>query len=84
MAQDDAAMAAIDLAAGPVWLIVARGANGVEILPLTEPEWRFMADLCASRPLPAAIDAAPEIDAASLLAGHLAAGRFIGFELPGA
>ena len=81
---DDAAMAAIDLAAGPVWLIVARGANGVEIQPLTEPEWRFMADLCASLPLPAAIEAAPEIDAASLLAGHLAAGRFIGFELPGA
>ena len=75
-------MTAIDLAAGPVWLMVERNANGVEVLRLSEPEWRFMSDLCASRPLQEAIDVVPEIDAASLLAGHLAAGRFIRFALP--
>ena len=82
LSQDEAAMTAIDLAAGPVWLTVDRNASGVEAFRLPEPEWRFMSDLCASRPLQEAIDAAPEIDAASVLAGHLAAGRFIRFELP--
>jgi len=82
LSQDEAAMTAIDLAAGPVWLMVERNASGVEAFRLPEPEWRFMSDLCASRPLQEAIDAAPEIDAASVLAGHLAAGRFIRFELP--
>ena len=82
LSQDDAAMTAIDLAAGPVWLMVERNASGVEVLRLPEPEWRFMSDLCASGPLQEAIDTAPEIDAASVLAGHLAAGRFIRFALP--
>ena len=78
---DDATMAAIDLAAGPHWLLVERGANGVEVIRLAEPEWRFLAELCASRPLQAAIEAASEIDAASLLAEHLAVGRFVDFRL---
>ena len=82
LAQDRAAMAAIDPAAGAVWLLVERRATGVEVARLTEPGWRFAAVLCASRPLQAAIDAAPEIEAASLLAGHLAAGRVVGFALP--
>jgi hypothetical protein len=81
LAEDDAALAAIDLAAGPVWLMVERNASGVEVLRLAAPEWRFMSELAASRNLQAAIDAAPGIDAASVLAGHLAAGRFIGFVL---
>jgi hypothetical protein len=76
LSQDDAAIAAVDLSAGPVWLLVERGASGVEVLRLLAPEWRFMSELCASRPLQEAIDAAPEIDAASLLADLLAAGRF--------
>jgi Putative DNA-binding domain len=81
LAQDDAAMAAVDLGAGPVWLLVERGATGVEVVRLSEAEWRFTAELCAARPLQAAIEAAPAIDAAMLLASHLAAGRFVGFEL---
>jgi hypothetical protein len=82
LAQDDAAMVVIDPAAGAVWLLVERRATGIEVTRLTEPQWRFAAELCASRPLQAAIDAAPEIEAASLLAGHLAAGRVVGFALP--
>ena len=81
LSQDDTAMAAIDLAAGPVWLIVERNASGVEVLRLPAPEWRFMSTLCVSRPLQEAIDAGPEIDAASVLASNLAAGRFIRFKL---
>jgi hypothetical protein len=81
LAQDDDVMAAIDLDAGPVRLLVERRATGIEITRLEEPAWRFAAALCASRPLWLAIEAAPEVDAAALLAEHLAAGRFIGFEL---
>ncbi len=81
LSEDDAAMAAIDLAAGPTWLLVERNANGVQVIRVPEPEWRFLSELCASRPLQEAIEAAPEIDAADVLAGHLAAGRFIRFEV---
>jgi len=81
LAQDDDAMAAIDLDAGAVRLLVERRATGVAVTRLEEPAWRFAAALCASRPLWMAIAAAPEVDAATLLAEHLAAGRFIGFEL---
>jgi hypothetical protein len=81
LAEDDAAIAAIDLAAGRVWLMVERNPPGVEVLRLPEPEWRFLSELCASRPLQEAIDAAPEIDAVSLLAGHLASGRFVRLSL---
>jgi len=81
LAQDDDAMVAIDLDAGPVRLLVERRATGVEVTRLEAPAWRFAAALCASRPLQTAIDAAPDVDAAALLAEHLAAGRLIGFEL---
>jgi hypothetical protein len=81
LAQDYDAMAAIDLAAGPVRVLVERRATGVEVTRLEEPAWRFATALYASRPLWLAIEAAPEVDAAALLAKHLAAGRLIGFEL---
>jgi hypothetical protein len=81
LAEDDHAMAAIDLDAGPVRLLVERRATGVEVTRLEAPAWRFAAALCASRPLQRAIEAAPDVDATALLAEHLAAGRFIGFEL---
>lgn len=81
LAQDDDAMVAIDLDAGPVRLLVERRDTGVEVTRLEEPAWRFATALCASRPLQTAIAAAPEVDAATLLAQHLATGRFVGFEL---
>jgi hypothetical protein len=37
--------------------------------------------LCSGRPLQAALDAAPGLDAVTALAGHLAAGCFTGFTL---
>src|SRR6202023_2658552 len=72
---DDAALAALDLDAGPVHLLVQRLASGVEVLRLDERAWRFAAALCHGRPLQAALDAATEIDPTGLLAEHLAAGR---------
>src|SRR6516162_4720107 len=47
LAEDDAALAAIDLAAGPVWLMVERDASGVEVLRLAAPGWRYMSELAA-------------------------------------
>jgi hypothetical protein len=83
LAQDDAAMAAIDLRSGPVWLFVHRLETGVDVGRLCEPAWCFMAAICAGRPLQDAIDSAPGVDAAVSLAEHFAVGRFVGFELAG-
>jgi hypothetical protein len=85
LARDDAALAAIDLGSGPVWLLVQRVETGVDVARISESEWRFVAQLCAGRPLQAALDeAALGLDASAALAGHLAAGRFIGFRLAAA
>lgn len=80
MAQDDAAMSAIDLAAGPVWLLIERHDLQVDVQRLPESSWRFLSALCAGWPLQAAIDSVADIDIAAELATHLAARRFIGIE----
>jgi hypothetical protein len=81
LAQDDAAVAAIDLGSGPVWLLVQRRDTGIDVMRISAREWRFATQLCSGRPLQAALDATPGLDAAIALASHLAAGRFIGFRL---
>jgi Putative DNA-binding domain len=80
LAQDDAAMAAIDLDSGPVFLLVHRGAEDIDLRRLSEAQWNFLRALCEGRPLQDAIDAAPGIDPAAALAEHLRAGDFIGFD----
>jgi hypothetical protein len=84
LAQDNAALAAIDPASGPVWLLVHRAETGVEVSRLSEDAWRFTAALFAGRPLHAALEEAPCADAAALLAEHLVAGRFAEVRLAGA
>jgi len=79
--QDDAAMAAIDLAAGPVCLLVGRNEDGVAVTRCSEPAWEFASALFSSLPLQRAIRSAPEIDASVLLADHLSAGRLIDFTI---
>ncbi len=79
---DDAALAAIDPAEAPVWLLVERGTTGVHVRRLPQSAWRFTARLCAGQPLHAVLDDEPadselRESAASLLAEHLSAGRFI-------
>ena len=81
LAQDDAAMAAIDLGSGPVWLMVQRFATGVEVTRFSKQEWRFANRLCVDQPLQEALDDASGFNASAALAGHLAAGRFTGFRL---
>jgi hypothetical protein len=83
---DEAAMAAIDLAAGPAWLLIQRGAGGVEVQRMSERSGCFAQRLCAGQTLQAALDAeadgedaAAELNAA--LADHLASGRFTGWLL---
>ncbi len=77
--RDDAALASIDLSAGPMRLLVERRPTGVETRRLNEAEWRFTAALCAGRPLASAIEETPDSEAHTLLAEHFAAGRFIEF-----
>lgn len=81
LAQDDAALAAIDPASGPVWLLVHRGADGVEVTRLDAAAWQFSSQLFESRPLQALVDAQPRVDQSALLAGHIAAGRLCDFLL---
>jgi hypothetical protein len=81
MARDDAAMAAIELGSGPIWLVVHRGPDGVEARRLSEGEWRFTEQLCANWMLAAAITAFDDVDVKPLLADHLARGRFAGFSI---
>ena len=79
--QDDAALAAIDLAAGPVWLLVERLESGIDVRRMGQSAWHFTAALCAGRPLHAALEEARNGAAHTVLAEDLAAGRFIGFSL---
>jgi hypothetical protein len=76
--QDDAAMAAIDLAAGPVWLLIERTRGGLEVRRMSEGAARFTQRLCAGESLQTALDGAALAGEAldALLADHLAAGRF--------
>ena len=81
LTRDDAALAAIDLASGPVWLIVQRLVTAVDVARIDEPTWRFAGELLAGQPLGLALAATQVFDAPALLAAHLAAGRFVGFTL---
>ena len=80
--QDDATLAAIDLDDAPLWLLIQRLPTGIDVRRMSEPAWRFTSALCAGRPLEEAVDLASGSDVATLLAEHLAAGRFIAFHVP--
>jgi hypothetical protein len=80
LAGDDQALAALDLAAGPLFLLVERAKGDVEVSRMQAAEWHFLNALCRGDPLLSAMDSARDRDAgANLLAQHLAAGRFIAF-----
>jgi hypothetical protein len=78
---DNRAMAALDLAAGPVFLLVERGETGLEVTRMQKSAWEFVGALCRGEPLFSAINAAPSLDAPNLLAEQLARGRFVTFAL---
>jgi hypothetical protein len=77
---DDDALAAIDISAGPVRLLIGRGAEGVTVERLAEDEAAFAAALFSGIALSRALGAAPR-DMTASLAAHLAAGRFIDFRV---
>jgi hypothetical protein len=82
--EDDAALAAIDPAPTPLWVMVQRVASGgVDVRRLPEPEWRFAAALCFGISLWAALESTqrlgPERPAERLLAELLTAGCFVDF-----
>jgi hypothetical protein len=81
LAEDDAAIAAIDLDSGPVWLLVGRGKTGVDVTRIREAAWRFTSALRVERPLQAVLDAFPDADSSAILADHLAEGRFTDFRM---
>jgi hypothetical protein len=81
LAHDDRALGAIDVASGPVRLMIERRATGIEITRMDEHAWSFASALVAGVRLGEALEHATGIDAPALLARHLAAGRFIGFTL---
>jgi Putative DNA-binding domain len=81
LAEDDRALSAIDLAAGPCWLLVERNAEGVAVSRIKESEWRFTSSLCAGETFATASDRAENVDVPLLFAGHLASGRFIEFRV---
>jgi hypothetical protein len=75
---DDAAMAAVDLAGGPVRIVVHRGPDGVAAERLDGAAWCFVRRLCAGEPLGPLADGAREA-AATLLADQIVSGRLAGF-----
>lgn len=81
LAQDDAALAAIDLRAGAVCLLVHRAPTGIDVIRVDAQARRFIEALCTGRTLGEALDGAGDLDAATLLADYLAAGVFADFTL---
>jgi len=73
--QDEAGMRAIDLAAGPVHVLVERDPEEqVQVRRLQSPAWQFTRRLLAGQPLFQALSPAAQ-SAQVTLAEHLAAGR---------
>ena len=68
----------IDLASGPLCLVVHRAASGLETERLAPRVFEFVKRLCAGEPLGRVIEAAPE-QAPMLLAAQLAKGRLRAF-----
>ena len=80
LAGDEAAMARVDLACGPVRIVVHRGPNGLETERLCARTYEVVSRLCAGEPLARVIEAAPE-QAPMLLAQQLGKGRLSAFTI---
>ena len=81
LAQDDVALAAIDLTGGAVRLLVERRAGEIEVTRMDERQWKFAEVLFTGHSLSAALVVADHPDATTWLAAHLAAGHFSDFAL---
>jgi len=81
LSRDDGAMGAVDLNAGPVWLLIHRTPFGVEVDRLSAWQWRLAAALFAGRPLHAALEETPSSETYAWLATLLASGCFTAISL---
>jgi hypothetical protein len=81
LAGDDAALAAIDLSASAVRLLVERRTGEIEVTRMDERQWKFAEALFTGHLLSAALAVADDPDAAAWLAAHLAAGHLNDFAL---
>src|SRR5258708_5579303 len=75
---DQAAMAEVDLAGGPVRLVVHRGAQGLETERLEPHAYEFVLMLCGGETLGRLLEVAPRL-APELLAEQLSKGRLSAF-----
>ncbi len=78
---DEAALRSIALKEGPVFLLIERRESSVQLQRLSEAAWCFTKALCDGCPLSEALREDPDDGAEALLAEHLAAGRFVDFDL---
>jgi hypothetical protein len=81
LARDNAALAALDLSAGAVRLLVERRAGEIGVTRLDARRWNFAEALFAGQSLSTALTVADDPDAAAWLAAHLATGHFCHFAL---
>ena len=79
LARDENAMAAIDLADGPVALLVQRTATGIDVMRLNAIQWRVAEALFLGQTLGSAMACAPGPDTHAALAALLASGCFATF-----
>lgn len=79
LGSDDKGLGGIDLMSGPRYVLVARGASGIEIESMEQFAWRFLLALCGGRPIEALLEEFDGFDVATALAGHIAAARFTDF-----
>lgn len=85
LGKDDGEMAAIDLGSGPVHLVVERVADRAQVSRLSAREWSATVALMRGVVLAQVMEAfSAELDVPALLAIHLAAGRFDGFQFSSA
>lgn len=81
LAQDEGEMAAIDLQSGPVYLIVERVVDAVNVVRIPAGEWTLSQALFQGRPLAELIETPGEIDVPALLAQHFTGGRLVAFAI---
>lgn len=77
--QDEGAMAAVDLASGPVHLLVERFDDATRVVRLVPDEWRFATALVAGEPLGQLLALFDGADVPALLAHHLIERRLVLF-----
>lgn len=77
--RDDRALGLVDLASGPVSLLVRRASAGIDVDRIHAWQWQFAGALLAGAPLHIALGAASPADAHAWLAPLLCAGCFTGF-----